>query len=89
MRVLVEPSLAMHRVREVDIGFAVRRVVQHYAATGVALFPFSRKGSHPLAKYVFNMQHGIRNIQPKIHWYRDNAFVTRAFHGVVHRGKEK
>jgi len=47
-RVLVEASLAMHRVWEVEIGIAVRitvrRVVQHYAATGAAPVPFLEEG---------------------------------------------
>jgi len=39
-RVLVEPSLVMHRVWEVEIGIGERKMVQHYAATGAAPVPF-------------------------------------------------
>ena len=65
LTLILEPSLDMHtwlRMRQAEIGIAVRRVVQYYATTEQHRFPFSRKVQHPLAKYAFNMQHNVPEI---------------------------
>ena len=52
---------------EVEIGIT-DCIVQHYAAHEQHLFPFQRKGVHPLAKFGSNTQYGIA----------ENSFVLRS-----------